>query len=97
MAIKLTPFEPEKYVKDDASQVSLIADAFESGDAGYIADAIGIVARARGMTKVAQESGIAREALYQSLSAKGNPTLTTLLKVMKVLGIELTAKAREAA
>ena len=97
MVIKTTPFEPEKYFKDDVSQVELIADAFESGDAGYIADAIGIVARARGMTKVAQESGIAREALYQALSAKGNPTLTTLLKVMKVLGIELTAKSREAA
>jgi probable addiction module antidote protein len=69
-----------------------IADAFETGDAEYIAKAMGVVARAKGMTELARETGLSREQLYRSFSEKGNPTLKTILAVMRVLGIDLTAR-----
>jgi len=70
-----------------------MADALETEDASYIADALGVVARARGMTQIADETGLSREQLYRSLSENGNPTLKTTLAVMKALGIQLTAKS----
>ncbi len=69
-----------------------MGDAFESEDAGYIAHALGVVARAKGMSQIASETGLSREQLYRSFSENGNPTLKTTIAVMKALGIELTAK-----
>lgn len=69
-----------------------VADALESGDAAYIAKAMGVVARARGMTELAKETGLSREQLYRSFSEKGNPTLKTMLAVMKALGVDMTAR-----
>ncbi|XKM42919.1 addiction module antidote protein [Rhizobium ruizarguesonis] len=66
-------------------------DAFESGDAGYIAHALGVVAKARGMSRVARDAGVTREALYKSLSEKGDPKLSTLIGVAAALGYKLTA------
>lgn len=65
---------------------------FKTEDAGYIAHALGVVARAKGMTQIANETGLSREQLYRSFSANGNPTLKTTIAVMKALGIELAAK-----
>ncbi len=67
-------------------------DAFETGDSAYIAKALGVVARAKGMSEIAQQTGLSREQLYKSFSEKGNPTLKTTLLVMQALGIDLTAK-----
>ena len=69
-----------------------ITDAFETGDARHIAGALGVVARAKGMTKVARATGLAREQLYKTLSETGNPTLETTLAVMKAIGFEMTGK-----
>jgi probable addiction module antidote protein len=87
-----TVFDPSKYLDDAESQAELLADAFESGKAAYIADALGIVARARGMTSIAKEAGVTREALYKALSEDGDPKLSTLLGVLKALGVQLSAK-----
>ena len=65
--------------------------AFVSGNAAYIADALGIIARARGMTEVAREAGVTRERLTKSLSDDGDPRLTTLLGVARALGVKLSA------
>jgi probable addiction module antidote protein len=92
MAIRTTPFDAARHLKTETSQAELIADAIESGDATYIAVALGTVARARGMTKVAKEAGVSREALYKSLTDDGDPRLSTLLGVMKALGVKLTTK-----
>ncbi len=73
-----------------------LADAFETGDASHIAAALGVVARARGMTEIARTTGLAREQLYKSLSKTGNPTLETTLAVMKAIGFELTGKRHAA-
>lgn len=92
MTLKTIPFDPADYLDDPHSQAELLSDAFESGDAAYIANALGVVARARGMTVVAKDAGVTREALYRSLSKDGDPRLTTLLGTMKALGLQLSVK-----
>ena len=70
----------------------------EAGDdAAFLAHAFGVVARARGMMQLARETGLSREALYRSLSEEGNPTLDTLLKVTRALGLKLTVAPGAAA
>ena len=69
----------------------LLNDAFASGDAGYVSHALGVIARARGMTEVARGAGVTREALNKALSENGDPRLTTLLGVARALGVTLTA------
>lgn len=92
MREKLSPYDPAEDLGSDEAAAVFMAEAFETGDAAYIAHALGVVARARGMTQIAQQTGLSREQLYRSFSAHGNPTLKTTLAVMKALGIELTAK-----
>ena len=62
-------------------------------DVAGIARALGDIARAKGMSKVAREAGLSRESLYKALSEDGNPSLATVLKVAKALGLRLHAKA----
>jgi probable addiction module antidote protein len=94
MKLKTTPVDPADFLDTKESQIELLADAIETGDSRYIANALGTIARARGMARVAQEAGITRQALYRSLSEKGDPLLTTLLGVAKSLGLKLSFKAR---
>ncbi|WP_438752584.1 addiction module antidote protein [Pararhizobium sp. O133] len=90
MAIETLPFDAAKYIDTPEAQAELLSDAFESGDAAYIAAALGTVARAKGMTQVARDAGVTREALYKALSSEGDPKLSTLLGVIKALGVNLT-------
>lgn len=92
MTTKTTPFDPARYLSSPESQAELLTDALEAGDAGYIANALGAIARARGMTEVARGAGVTREALYKTLSRTGDPKLTTLLGVIKSLGFTLSAQ-----
>jgi probable addiction module antidote protein len=69
------------------------AAALADGDPGVLAAALGNIAKARGMTQLARKTGIAREALYRTLSANGNPELATLTKVLKGLGLRLSIAA----
>src|SRR5271156_180056 len=94
MAVKLTAYDPAEDLTSDAAIATFMAEAFASEDAGYIAHALGVVARAKGMAQIARETGLSREQLYRSFSENGNPTLKTTIAVMKALGIELTAKLR---
>jgi probable addiction module antidote protein len=91
VAIETIPFDAAQYLDTEEDQLALLSDAFATGDPAYIANALGIVARARGMSRVAQEAGVTREALYKALSSEGDPKLTTLLGVLKALGIRLEA------
>ena len=92
MTEKLTPFDPAEGLTSDEAIAIFMAEAFATEDAGYIAHALGVVARAKGMTQIANETGLSREQLYRSFSANGNPTLKTTIAVMKALGVELTAR-----
>ena len=64
----------------------------EDDDASYIVHALGVAARAKGMTKVASDTGLAREALYRSFSEEGNPSLKSTIAVLKSLGFRLTVR-----
>ena len=92
MPEKLTAYDPAAALVDNEEMAFFMSDAFETGDAAFIAKALGIVARAKGMAQIASETGLSREQLYRSFSASGNPTLKTTLAVMKALGIGLTAR-----
>jgi len=91
------PFDAAKYLKSEESQADLLNDALSTGDAGYIARALGVIARARGMAEVAREAGVTREALYKSLSEAGDPKLSTLLGVTRALGMTLSVHPAPAA
>ncbi|ALM84416.1 addiction module antidote protein [Bordetella sp. N] len=67
------------------------------GDASFIAKALGDIARAQGMTKIARETGLSRESLYKALSGERSPDFATILKVTRALGIALHAQAHQAA
>lgn len=75
--------------------VQTLNEALASGDATRIMDVLGTIARDRGMSHVARETGLARESLYRSLDAGGNPEFMTVVKVLTSLGVRLEAKARE--
>jgi len=89
--LKTKPFDAARYMATPEAQEELLNDALASGHGPYIANALGIIARARGMTEVAREAGVTREALYTSLSEDGDPRLTTLMGVARALGYTLTA------
>ncbi|MBF0305853.1 MAG: putative addiction module antidote protein [Alphaproteobacteria bacterium] len=90
-------FDASRYLTTPEAQAELLSDAFASGNAAYVAQALGVIARARGMTEVARGAGVTREALYKSLSEEGDPRLTTLLGVMRALGVTLSAQIKPAA
>ncbi len=89
---KILPFDPAEGLNSAEAMAVFMSEAFETGDATYIAHALGVVARAKGMAQIASETGLSREQLYRSFSERGNPTLKTTLAVMKALGVDLTAK-----
>ena len=86
-------FDAAVVLDSDEAIVEYMAAAFETEDTAFIADAVGVVARARGMSDIARESGLSREQLYRSFSVRGNPTLKSMLAVMKALGMKVTAEA----
>jgi len=92
MAEKLTSYDPAEDLASAEAMAIFMAEAFETNDAGYIAHALGVVARAKGMAQIAGQTGLSREQLYRSFSRNGNPTLKTMLAVMQALGIAVTAK-----
>lgn len=94
MAITHTrPWDAVDYLETEEDIVAYLEAAFEDGDPRLVAAALGDVARAKGMTKVAREAGLGRESLYKALSPDGNPEFATVLKVMRALGLRLHASA----
>ncbi len=89
-AMKTKPFDPAEYLDNDEAIASYMTDALETGDPSFVADALGVVARARGMSEVAREAGISRESLYPALSADGNPEFGTVMRVVRALGLQLS-------
>ncbi len=89
---QLTTYDPASALVDQEEIAFFMADALETGDAAYIAKALGVIARAKGMTEISQKTGLSREQLYRSFSERGNPTLKTTLAVMQALGIQMTVK-----
>ena len=91
---RTTPFDVAKYLTTTEAQAELLSDALESGDASYIALTLGHITRAKGVSKVAAEAKVTREALYKGLSETGDPRLSTVVGVIRALGFELRAIAK---
>lgn len=88
--VRTKPFDPAEYLDNDEAIASYMTDALETGDPSFVADALGVVARARGMSEVARQASVSRESLYRALSADGNPELGTVMRVMQALGLHLS-------
>ena len=95
--IKLYPFDASEFLDDAESQAELLTDALATGKAGVVAHALGIIARAKGMTAIQRATGLNRATLYAALHEDGNPTLDTVMKVLSALHVELGAKVKDAA
>jgi len=87
--IETTKWDVQDYLKTPEERLAYLEAAFEEGDPKLVSIALGDVARSMGMTNVAKEAGITREALYKALSDKGDPKLSTLLGVLKALGLRV--------
>ena len=93
MALETTLYDTADYLDSPESIAAYIEAAFEDGDPALITHALGVVARAKGMSQLARDAGVTREALYKALTADGDPKLSTFVGVMKALGMRLTARA----
>jgi len=87
--VKVTTWDPAEYLETESEITAYLNDVFSTGDAQLIVGAIGDVARARGMTKIAEDINCGRESLYKSLSSTGNPSFDTVMKVLASLGYTL--------
>lgn len=93
MATRTTAFDAARYLDTPEAQAEFLAAALETGDASFVARSLGAIARARGMSDIARETGLGRESLYKALGENGNPELSTVLRVVKALGLHLSAAA----
>jgi len=85
----LRPFDPVNYLDSPAAMAGYLEAALEDGDPKLIAAVLGDIARAKGMTEVAQATGLGRESLYKALSRDGNPEFATIVRVIAALGLTL--------
>lgn len=92
MAIKTTPWDVTEYLDSEEAIAHFLEAILEENDPALLAAALGDVAKARGMTQIARETGLSRESLYRALSKEGNPELGTVMKVLKALGLRLSAE-----
>lgn len=93
MALKTLPFDAADALDTTEAQAELLADALASGDAKVVTAALGIIARAKGMSQMARDAGISREAIYRATGPDGNPTLSTLMAIVRSAGLKLSAAA----
>jgi probable addiction module antidote protein len=94
-ATTTTPYDVAEHLRTPEEMAAYLEACLEEagGDAGFIAKALGDIARAKGMTQVARDAGLSRESLYKALSGERTPGFDTVLKVVKALGLELHAAA----
>ena len=85
------PYDAARYLKTEEDMAAYLEIALEDGDPRLVSMALGNIARAKGMTQIARDSGLTRESLYKALSEDGNPEMATFLKVVHALGIQLHA------
>ena len=86
---KTIPWDSAAFLKTDEDIANYLEAVFEDGDHALIVHALGVIARAKGMSQIAQAAGLGRESLYKALSPEGNPEFATVLKVMHALGLKL--------
>jgi probable addiction module antidote protein len=94
---KTVPWDPAQHLETEADMAAYLEAALEEGDPALVAAALGDIARAKGMTQLARETGLGRESLYKALSPSGNPEFATVMKVVAALGLKLHAAPASAA
>lgn len=92
---KTIPYDVAEHLRTPEEMAAYLDTWLEEApdDVAGIARALGDIARAKGMAQVAKDAGLSRESLYRALSAEGNPSFATVLKVAKALGVKLHAEA----
>lgn len=95
MTEKFTRWDPVDYLQTESDQVLYLNACLEEdpGDGSLIRIALGDIAQARGMSRLARDTGLSREGLNLALSADGNPEFATVFKVIRALGIQLSARS----
>lgn len=91
--LELSPFDTADLLRDDETIILYLQEAFKTADENIIMKAIGTAARAKGMSEVAEKTGLARTSLYRGLSEDGKPQFGTILAVMTALGVRLEPRA----
>jgi probable addiction module antidote protein len=91
--VKTRPWDAAEHLTTDEEMAAYLEAALEDGDPALIAAALGDIARSKGMSQIARETGLGRESLYKALSPDGNPEFSTVLKVVRALGLRLHAAA----
>ena len=94
--IKTVPLDVAEFLETPEDIAAYLQTSFEDGDAAIIGNALGTVARAKGMAAISSQTGLSRESLYRALSADGNPTLGTMLGVLSSFGVKLSVSAAPA-
>lgn len=89
----LPDFDPAEHLKDEADIAAYLTLVIEEGDPSELPHALGIVARARGMTEIAKDSGLTREALYRALRSDAHPRFDTVSRVCAALGVKLVVQS----
>ena len=87
--MELKTFDPIDFLDTDEALIEYLNAALEERDPAFFAKAVGDVARAKGMTAIAEASGLGRQSLYRALSSEGNPRLDTLFRVLETLDLRL--------
>lgn len=89
-----TPFDAADYLDDEETIAAYLTAALNDADPDVFLVAVKTVARARGMTQLAKDSGLGRESLYKALAPGAKPRYETIMKVVRALGVNLHAEIR---
>jgi|SRR5215831_17677718 len=92
---KAKPFDASEHLESDDDIAAYITEAVQTDDMDTLIRAIGVAAKARGMTQIAKETGLSRESLYKALSGNGHPQFGTIVLVLKALGLRLTVEPED--
>lgn len=90
--VKLKKWDSAEYLKTNKDIANYLEACLEENDPALITHALGVIARAKGMSELARETGMGRESLYKALSRDGNPSFATVMKVMNAFGVQLHAQ-----
>ena len=92
---KYTPWDPAEFLTDDEIIIEYLKASLEDNDPEFFARAVNDVARAKGITAIAQETQLGRQGSYKTLSGERDPSFGTVMKVLAVLGIQLTIAQKQ--
>lgn len=95
MAVAISAFDVSEYLKDEPAIAAYLSAVLEHGDINLLLSAIGDIAKARGMSKIAHDTGLGRESLYKTLNPDSKPRFETVIKVLGALGLNLAFNVKE--